>query len=62
MAKYMKEIKGTLVIRENDKGLLEKYDTNKRQWVRDFELSRIYTGSLLVEPISEAEANKLIGR
>lgn len=60
--KYMKELHGDMLIRENDKGLLEKYDPTSRTWVRDFELSRIYFGSLLVEPISEKEVNKLIGK
>ena len=61
MTKYMKEKDGNRVIRYRGEGyLLEYYDRNKKIWVEDFELCRMFFGDLPVENITEQEANKLI--
>ena len=56
----MKEINGDLLIRENERGLLERYDRKSKIWVRDPEMAQIYYGGILVKPISETEFNKLV--
>ena len=59
--KYMKERHGDLLIRTNKDGLLERYDKKTDSWVRDYSLAEIYYGGILVDIITEEEANKIIG-
>ena len=61
MTKYMKEKDSNRIIRDQGEGyLLEYYDYAKNKWVEDFELCRVYFGSIEVNTITEEEANAII--
>ena len=61
MTKYMKEKDSNRIIRYRGEGsLLEYYDYDKKEWIEDFELSRVFFGSIEVTTITEEEANTMI--
>ncbi|MBQ9037207.1 MAG: hypothetical protein IJ115_07130 [Erysipelotrichaceae bacterium] len=61
MTKYMKEKDSNRIIRYQGEGsLLEYYDYDKKKWIEDIELGRVFFGSIEVNTITEEEANAII--
>lgn len=60
--KYMKEIHNEYLIRDREDGLIQRFDVKQHKWVDDYDMAQIYYGGILVDHISEAEANALIAK
>lgn len=53
---YLAYDDGNMVIKDVPNKLLERFDKEKKEWVEDEELCRIYFGSILTKVISSGEA------
>ncbi|NBK97103.1 MAG: hypothetical protein EOM50_03635 [Erysipelotrichia bacterium] len=53
---------GNIVIRDFDDGNIERYDSVKKEWVQDFDMSQIYYGGIPVKPLTEKEAFEQINK
>lgn len=49
-------VRAPKILRNRPDALVEKYDFNKKMFIEDVEMCRIYTGSLIVTSVSEKEA------
>ncbi|WP_276849165.1 hypothetical protein [Faecalibaculum rodentium] len=51
---------GNMVIRSRKSKMPQRYDTRKKEWVTDVELSRMFFGDLPVKPIKRRDAERII--
>lgn len=59
---FVDDSKRAPLIIKRTPGVLERYDFKNERFVVDYEMSRIYTGSLPVNDISEEDAFKAIAK
>lgn len=63
MSKYNYHISkelNNLIIREGEELPIQRYDPIKNDWITDWDMLAIYTGSIMAIPISKEEVSKLL--
>lgn len=63
MSKYNYHISkelNNLIIREGEELPIQRYDPIKKDWITDWDMLAIYTGSIMAIPISKEEVSKLL--
>ena len=63
MSKYNYHISkelNNLIIREGENLPIQRYDLTKKDWITDWDMLAIYTGSIMAIPISKEEVSKLL--